>query len=93
MTAIAYGASTLPGFPDAQTVTTRPGVFVAVRIAVSVTGAAASGRKLPTPTTYAVWPSGLIAISSGPGPTLIGLPALLLAARIGVTVFPALFAT
>ena len=73
---------------------TRPGLFVAVRIAVSVTGAAASsGRRLPTPTTYAVWPSGLIAISSGPGPTLIGLPALLLAARIGVTVFPALFAT
>ena len=40
-----------------------------------------------------LWPSGLIAIRSGPGPTLIGLPALLLAARIGVTVFPALFAT
>jgi hypothetical protein len=74
-------------------VITRPGLFVAVRIAVSVTGAAASDRRLPTPTTYAVWPSGLIAISSGPGPTLIGLPALLLAARIGVTVFPALFAT
>ena len=46
-----------------------------------------------TSATYAVWPSGLIAISSGPGPTLIGLPALLLEARIGVTVFPALFAT
>ena len=34
-----------------------------------------------TSATYAVWPSGLIAISSGPGPTLIGLPALLLEAR------------
>jgi hypothetical protein len=45
------------------------------------------------PTTYAVWPSGLIAISAGAGPTLIGLPAVLLAARIGVTVFPASFAT
>ena len=72
---------------------TRPGLFVAVRIAVSVTGAAASGGRLPTPTTYAVWPSGLIAIGSGPGLTLIGLPAPLLAARIGVTVFAALFAT
>jgi hypothetical protein len=74
-------------------VITRPGLFVAVRIAVSVTGAAASGGRLPTPTTYAIWLSGLTAISSGPGPTLIGLPALLLAAQIGVTVFPALFAT
>jgi hypothetical protein len=46
--AIAYGASTPPGFPDAQTVITRPGVFVAARIAVSVTGAAASDRRLPT---------------------------------------------
>jgi hypothetical protein len=45
------------------------------------------------PTTYAVWPSGLIAISAGAGPTLIGLPAVWLAARIGVTVFPASFAT
>jgi hypothetical protein len=74
-------------------VITRPGLFVAVRIAVSVTGAGVSRRMLPWPTAYAVWPSGLIAISAGPGPTLIGLPALLLAARIGVTVFPAPFAT
>jgi hypothetical protein len=91
--AIAYGPITSLRFSGAQTVITRPGLFVAVRIAVSVTGAAALGRRLPAPTTYAVWASGLIAISSGPGPTLIGLPALLLAARIGVTVFPALFAT
>jgi multidrug transporter EmrE-like cation transporter len=80
-------------FPGAQTVTTRPGLLVAVAIAVSVTGAAAPGSRLPMPTTYAVWPSGLIAISAGAGPTLIGLPAVLLAARIGVTVFPASFAT
>jgi hypothetical protein len=73
-------------------VTIRLGLFVAVLIAVSVTGVG-PGTTPPRPTTYAVWPSGLIAISSGPGPTLIGLPALLLAARIGVTVFPALFAT
>jgi len=41
------------------------------------------------PTTYAVWPSGLIAMSAGPDPTLIGLPTVPRAARIGVTVFPA----
>jgi hypothetical protein len=58
-----------------------------------VTGAAASGRRLPAPTAYVVWPSGLIAIRVGAAPTLIGLPAVLLAARIGVTVFPAALAT
>lgn len=93
MIAIASGAITPDRFPGAQTVMTRPGLFVAVRIGVSVTGAAASGRRLPVPTTYAVWPSGLIAINAGPGPTLIGLPAVLLAAQIGVTVFPAALAT
>src|SRR6266851_334244 len=81
------------GFPRAQTVTIGPGLFVAVRIAVSVTGAAAPGRRPPAPTTYAVWPSGLIAICAGPRPTLIGLPAVLLAARIGVTVSSPAFAT
>ena len=84
--AIASGAITPPRFSGGQTVMTRPGQSVAVRIGVSVTGAAASGRMLPTPTTYALWPSGLMAISAGAGPTLIGLPAMLLAARIGVTV-------
>src|ERR1700677_1347681 len=92
-TASGRSAVTPLRFSGAQTVITRPGLFVAVRIAVSVTEAAASRRMLPWPTTYAVWPSGLIAISAGPGPTLIGLPALLLAARIGVTVFPPSFAT
>jgi len=79
--------------PGAQTVTIRPGLSVAVPIAVSVTGAAASGSRLPMPTTYALWPSGLIAICPGAGATLIGLPAVPLAARIGVTVPSAALAT
>ena len=80
-------------FPPAQTLTIRPVLFVAVRIAVSVTGAAAPGSTLPEPSTYAVWPYGLIAITAGACPTRIGLPAVLLAARIGVTVSSAALAT
>jgi len=80
--AIVSGAN--PGvtfsLPGGQTVTIRPGLFVAVRIAVSVTGAAASGWRVPAPATYAVWPSGLMTICVGARPTLIGLPAVLPAA-------------
>ena len=36
--------------------------------------------------TYAVFPSGVIAMASGRVPILIALPALFVAVRIGVTV-------
>jgi hypothetical protein len=93
---IAIGSRSNPiaafSLAGAQTVTIRPGRFVAVPIAVSVTGAA-SGSRLPTPSTYAVCPSGLIAICAGPGPARPGRPAVPPAARTGVTVPSAAVAT
>ena len=57
-----------------------PTVLVAVRIGVTTFECKV---KL---TTYAVFPSGVIAMAVGPVPTLIGLPAVLVDVRIGVTV-------
>lgn len=52
------------------------GLFVAVL----------TGTVLYEMTTYAVLPSGLIAMASGPRPTLIGVPGLFVAVLTGVTV-------